>query len=408
MPIPVLHKELHSLLSGPKFFLRKFCYLFELMKTLEPHRLRGIVRLSEHANLSGIDWYSYTHSIFRWRKRILRWAPDLETDLTGYEALYVYGRHYIFKTCDEAHKQPDKAIAILILVLVFEEIQCMIEDQTLNHSLAEHMQLVLKSRLRVLCGQAFNSHRRLDTKSQVAAVCVASNNQLELYLRDLLPYHHRISSFELLRVYIILFPTHLTTSHLDSNPPCLLNRFNSNAISQNAIKTDDCCCGWILDSISSGVLGFFGLSTKSFARHFHTRQQVFQGVGAERTSFSKLMKLTFGQRMEKNISLKLKSRIFWEAFCKSMNIFLSTDFKETIVPTPEDLQELFFHILSETAMLHNTFWDYVRENAASIGTISDTYKITYLFLAIFTTKYENFMSNTEFTRQYSPIFEKGD
>lgn len=280
-----------------------------------------------------------------------------------------------------AHKLPRKDIAILLIVFVFDEVQHLREVQTLDPSLADHLQLALKSRLKVLCALIFDFDRskKLTRKSEnlPSAICIDYIEETS----SCLPPHYRGCSYKFWLAVRDQLPPRLTATRLDS-PLCLLSRSNSNERHHDAPQTDDCCCGWTFDSIPSGVLNFFGHSAQSFARHFHARQWVISFAEVELAFKAReLMNTVFRRLGMEKVSLQKKMTIFREALYLTLRLsfFLTHQMNtHTTIMLPEDQlsaqaeghrQQLLVIILEAAVSIYHVFWASRREGQTDAKSI---------------------------------------
>ena len=264
-------KNLSPQYSGFNASIRKFDYLLGLMNSLEPFRLRMMFR-NRTIEIKALNFgkvlhlYTYSHSIIRWKKLLLYLDPELHDVLAVFGLLYREACLGMFGYCDSAHKSPMKIEAITLMVFVLDEVKGLKKMPELDPSISEHLQLALQSRLKVLCAQIFHSGsaKALSLQSTYPHVPILVD-YIEGLSSCLPPHYSGCSSGLWAHLRDDVLP-HLTAINMDS-PSCLLRRPNSIERHHDAPQTDDCYCGWMVDSIPSGVLAFFGNSTESFARH---------------------------------------------------------------------------------------------------------------------------------------------
>jgi hypothetical protein len=342
------------------------------MNSLEPFRPRMVWR-TRTVELKGFDFfkilqlYSYSHSITRLKDLLLYLDPELHDVLPIFEDFYREACLLMFKFCDAAHKFLNKNFpkdfAITVMVFVFDEVKGLKEMPTLDASIAEHLQLALKSRLKVLLSRVFDS-------GGTKAPGWKSTDNLLLGLID---YIEEISSvlppqysgcsigwWAHLRGEVL---PHIAAINMDSSS-CLLRRPNIIKRYHNDPQMDDCCCGWMTDSIPSGVLAFFAYSAESFARQLHAKEWV------KGSSFKarELMNTVFERPSITNANLRKKIAIFREALYWTLDKCFKYSSKLYLHPTvmlPEDKlvdlartqrQVLLVIILEEAAAINHDFW----------------------------------------------------
>ena len=73
-----------------------------------------------------------------------------------------------------AHKMPRKDLAILSIILAFDEFQYFREFQILDPSLVDHLLIALKSRLKVFYAQCFNfdPSKKLARKPKILNIAI--------------------------------------------------------------------------------------------------------------------------------------------------------------------------------------------------------------------------------------------
>jgi hypothetical protein len=345
--------------------MRKPGYLLGLMDSLEPFRLR--MTLKTHKMKFGrldffnvLQLYTYSHSIIRFKELLLYLDPELLNILLIFELLYRLACLDMFNYCDSAHKSPSRIEAIILMIYVFDELRGLKEMPTLDPSIAEHLQLALKSRLKVLCAPIFHSDDSKALRWKLAYPVVTVNIDYIKELSSFLPPHYSgCSSFLWADLRDEVLP-HLTAINMDSSS-CLLRRPNSIERHHDAPQTDNCCCGWTVDSIPSSVLAFFSYSTESFARHFFARRQ-------SRFNARELMNTVFGPPSKTNVSLRKKIAIFREALYwtlrKTFHMSRILNLHPTVVLPENQLaaqakghrQMLLVIILEEAVAINHDFW----------------------------------------------------
>lgn len=312
-----------SLCSDLDTFLRKCGYYLDLMDSVEPPGLRTIF----YQRRIGDDFwfYSYCHSILQWKAVLLLLAPENRHNLAIFERLYRVSCLSLFKECDEAFISLQKDSALVVTALVFGENQYL-RNMTPEYALADHIESALRSRLKVLCAQLFDwspsqkSVRKLKNLELAQNISFAgASSFLPPHYRGCL-VHDRLTS----RVGVLLS----SDTTLWESLPCLLNRCNSNKSGDDALQRDHCCCGWMFDSLPSGLLSFFGQSARSFADFLHANDGFINFAG-ESPNFEvrDLVSKFFGplDLEEKNRPkettiwiLKLKTALFQQALRRSL------------------------------------------------------------------------------------------
>ena len=359
--MPELLKTSSSQFSAYDAFLQRFSYLFELMGSLEPSRLRSVMRPKG----SLMYLYSYTHSIVRWKSILLFLDPKLRQILPIFEDLYRNACLYVFVYCD-AHIIPQDSSHALFIGLVIDEVCCLRETQTLNPSLVDHLLLILKTRLATFCARTFfDRPKKLKSKSP--------NELLARYINFIkgatscLPTHYRGCS-RLIWLNIRFSPW---TDFASTRPDSLLglpSHPNSNEHYRDAPQTDNCCCGWKSESIPPGVRKFFDHSTHSFALYLHTGLPAYSLSWEEAFEPCKSMNMISRQLSMENVSLQKKMAIFREAMyfalwfsfhCeKQLNLYSTVNVPEDQLEEPVDVHRplLLVIILDLAVLIYRDFW----------------------------------------------------
>ena len=244
------------------------------MDSVEPPRLR--THFYQRRIVNDFWLYSYCHSILQWKAVLLLLAPENRHILAIFERLYRVSCLSLFKECDEAFISLQKNSALVVTALVFGENQYL-RNMTPEYALADHIDLALRSRLKVLCAQLF------DWSSSQKSVRKLKNWELAQNISfagasSFLPPHYRGCLVHDRFISRAGVPPPSDTTPWESLP-CLLNRCNSNKSGDDALQRDDCCCGWMFDSLPSGLLSFFGQSARSFADCLHAKDGVITFAG---------------------------------------------------------------------------------------------------------------------------------
>jgi hypothetical protein len=313
-----------------------------------------------------LQLYSYSHGITRLKDLLLYLDPELHDVLPIFEDIYREACLLMFKFCDVAHKFLKKDFpenfAIIVMVFVFDKVKGLKEMPTLDASIAEHLQLALQSSLKVLLSRVFHSGgtKALRWKSTDSVLLELIDN-----IEELSPYlppqygDRSTGRWAPLRGEVL---PHIAAINTDSSS-CLLRRPNSIERYHDDLQMDDCGCGWMTDSIPSGVLAFFAYSTTSFARQLHAREWV------KRLSFKahELMKTVFERPSITNAKLRKKIAIFREALYWTLEKSFKYSSKLNLHPTvmlPEDQcvvlariqhQVLIVIILEEAAAINHDY-----------------------------------------------------
>ena len=379
-----------SAFSDRSEFEQKFGYLQELMDTLEPLRLRA--RLYRREMLE-VSFYTYAHSIVRWKEAILYMVPEMERVIAFFESRFRYHYLNVCKLCDHMYKSAQKGLALIWTVLILDEVQYLRGSEILEPEplLAESTIPALESRLKVLCTQIFDfdppEKPTRELKNQDLAMFLDHQTTASSFLPS--HYHSPQSSI----IYIIRtvrneLPPPGTTVQWDS-PPCLLSRANGNTSGYDTLQMDHCgdicCCGWMFDSLPSGLLSFFDLSAKSFAHHFHAKEWTVDFAG-EKPAFEAhhIMHVMFDstdveqmilQKEMAIVNLRKKMSIFRQACKVSLQHFfigirilkqLSTTMKLSeaqIKVQVEDYRQIMLFYILKTAVL--IYYAYFKANGKS-------------------------------------------
>ena len=208
--------------------------------------------------------------IVRWVRLLVFLIPKLQHDLALFKSLYRYNCSYLLDDCDQAHMSPHKHRAVMIVVLTYYEIKRLMESETSDRAVADHLLLALKDRLKIFCSRIFDFDESKDFTRDREHILAAKMVDYMPELSSCLPPHYRGRSWgsDLLLKYDIPLDSSAVLLEL---PSCLLRRSDSSECCYDNAQTDNCCCGWAFDSAPSGLLSFFGHSANSFARYVHSK-----------------------------------------------------------------------------------------------------------------------------------------
>ena len=344
------------------------------MDTVEPSRPRTIFYQRRSADLVWI--YSYSQSIVRWRAVLLLLAPENRHILALFERIYRDCCFRIFKLCDEAFKSPWEGGALSVTALVFGEVQYL-RNMTPEYVLADHIDLALRSRLKVLCAQLFDwgpSQKPVRKLKNWKTARMISHFQ---GASSFLPPHYRGCLVHDRFISRAGVPSPSDTTPLEPLP-CLLNRCNINKSGDDALQRDHCCCGWMFDSLPSGLLSFFGQSARSFADCLHAKDGVINFAG-ESPDFEvrNLLSKVFGPsdleeiNRPKEITVSIldwKTALFRQALCCSLrysflaihefnNFTTITLSQDQLMVQAEGYRQLVLLFILPTAVyIYGSFW----------------------------------------------------
>ena len=305
--------------------------LVAVMNILEPQRMR-LMLLRPGGDNSLLLW-TYIHSIVRWKESLLCLAPELCEVVGVFELAEMLFLARVFRIFEDAQSLGKRNL-IVFLILIFDEVQRLGSTQRLDAALADQLQLAIKSRLQVFCTSVFDFHPpkkpRKELKNLWLAQMVAHNKETSCCI----PPHYRDSSYaygfwidveaEALR--------HLDPNSLNSTS-CLVSRSNC---TDRHHDTNRCCCGWISDTIPAGILNWFGLSSKTFLRYFHSEAVILFGTLALTSEDAhRIMNTMSGDWHLENESLLYKMTIFYQSFqiCLAFAIERSQKFHDTRTTT---------------------------------------------------------------------------
>ena len=296
-----------SQFGGTYDFLQKFVYLFDFMRFFEQYRSNFFLSKS---NGTRLWFYAFSHSIIRWKRVLLFLAPGLKRVLDLIEKLHKYLCLSVFEDCDQLHGHTNKFEAVMVCVTIFDEIKHhqfehhQMSMEILDSSARDHVQLLLKSRLKVFCSRVYDFDESKLNLSKIdkseANIKVAMVIARVPELSSCLPRRYQDPVWywdaEFRRLLSIKKPS---TAQL---PACLLPRLDISDYH------DSCCCGRASDSAPPGFLSLFGHSARSFADFVHSGPQkislrevekdfdarqalndVFGGQGIDSSSLNKRM-----------------------------------------------------------------------------------------------------------------------
>ena len=145
---PPIHSAVASKFDGVDDALQKFPDLFGLTYPLEP--------LGPNMCFKPVsDVPTDVHRVMCWERLLVFLVPKLQHDLAFFKILYRYNCSCILDDCDQAHRSRYKDRAIMVVVLTFCEIKRLMETETIDPAVAEHLQLALKDRLKIFCSRIF-------------------------------------------------------------------------------------------------------------------------------------------------------------------------------------------------------------------------------------------------------------
>lgn len=301
--------------------------LVAVMDCLEYQRMR-LIALRPGGN-SILDLWIYIHVTVQWKESLLYLAPELREAVGLFEKWEVQFLAMVFRIFEDA-QSVDKRSLTFILILIFEEVQRLGSTQRLDATLADQLQMAIKSRLQVFCTSVLDFLPPKKPGKKLKNLGLAQMIGYNKETSCCLPPHYRDSSY----VYGLLQEVegatlrHLDPSSLDSTS-CLLSRSNS---TDRHHDTNRCCCGWISDTIPAGILNWFGFSSKKNLRYFHSESGIM--VLSPEVAH-KIMNTMLGSWHLDNVSLLHKMTIFYQSFrtCLRFAIELSQKFHNLTTTT---------------------------------------------------------------------------
>jgi hypothetical protein len=141
--------ESFRLEKGSHAYRRKYTHLLQLMYALEPNELGAFSKM--------FGELFYISQFFQWRAVLLYLAPELRSFLAFQELQYRDLCLWTLRFCDLAHKPSrPKDIVIFAIVNLLIEVPRLRRSKELDSSSAEHLEDILRSRLKVLCAIVFH------------------------------------------------------------------------------------------------------------------------------------------------------------------------------------------------------------------------------------------------------------
>jgi hypothetical protein len=253
--------ESFDLDKGSHAYRRKYTPLLQLMDDLEPNELRGFSEM--------FGELFHTSQFFQWRAVLLYFAPEAPSFLAIQELIYRHVCLLTLRFCDLAHKPgPPKDLVIFAIVNLLTEVPRLRRSEELDSSSADHLEDILRSRLKILCAIVFHPDQfdaNKNPKLFQLGMLIARREGLS-YLP---PRDWGRSGLPLENGRDVMSAHSTATRQYISS--CLLSRPESSEQGPNASKTDGCCCGLVFDNIPTYLLIFFPHSLGSFMRCVHGR-----------------------------------------------------------------------------------------------------------------------------------------
>jgi hypothetical protein len=274
--------------------------------------MRLIVLPSGSNSILGL--WTYTHSIVQWKESLLYLAPELHEFVGVFEKAEMSFLAEVFWIF-ENEQSLDKKDLIPFLLLIFDEVQRLGSTQRLDAALADQLQLAIKSRLQVFCTSVFDFHPPKKPRKKLKNLWLAQMIDYNKETSCCIPPHYRDSSYAY-GVWLKAEVGGATLRHLDPNSldsaSCLISHSNS---TDRHHDTNRCCCGWISDTIPAGILNWFGFSSKTFLRCFHSESVIRFGILAlTYEDAHRIMNTMSGSWHLDNVSLLHKMTIFYQSF----------------------------------------------------------------------------------------------
>ena len=195
-----------------------------------------------------------------WERLLIFLIPKFQHDPAFFKTLYRSNCSYLFNDCDQAHRSPHKDRAVMVVVLTFYEIKRLMETETIDPTVAEHLRLALKDRLKIFCSRIFDFDESKEVTRDRGHILAANMVDSVPELSSCLPPHYRGRSWGWGSKLPLEYDMPLGPSAaLLGLPSCLLHLSHSSECCDDNAQTDSCCCGWTLDSVPHGCLNCFGL-----------------------------------------------------------------------------------------------------------------------------------------------------
>ena len=260
----------------------------------------------------------------------------------------------------------DKESAVVAGVLVFKEIKHLTKTDKLDPSAVEHVQLALKTRLKILCSRIFDYDESTSRQETFPKILINIIN-LVPELAFCLPPRHRQG----------FVPYFVPATPLDLSA-CLERRSDSSDNSCDDRQIDSCCCGWAFDSIPPVLRNLFGHSARSFAHCVHSGPQKLL-LGGEELAFDirQAMNEVFGGPWSDNSSLRKSTIVFasilsvllWQLFERSnyeteelINREMLSGMFRSACLTEYYRPRFFVHLLRSAVVMYHEFWNLDRES----------------------------------------------
>jgi len=308
-------------------------------------------------------WQSYFHSIVHLKKILLYMKPEFReivglVEQTEMLALSIMFSHFENLT--------DSKLQLLVLLHLFDDVQRLGKICELDAAIANELQIAMKSRLQALCTKFFDfgypKKPRKNLKNLRLASVLNSNEETSSCLP---PHYHGSSHFLWVELKTM---EHVKRDTLNSTP-CLLSRSNNIDGYRDITQTGHCSCGWISDSIPTEILQWFGFSTKTFLRYFHTEYDIrFGVVQIVPDDYDLLLKSIFDTWQLDGVGLLYKMSVFYQSFQDSLtwafgithqeNDRTSTKLSDDQLLTTATLyrEAIFFHVFLTAGELMSAFF----------------------------------------------------
>jgi hypothetical protein len=338
--------------------------LVAVMNCIEHQRMRLIVLRPGGDSILNLG--PYIHSIVQWKDSLLYLAPELREVVGVLEKGEMQFLAGVFRKFEDAQSL-DKRGLIPILILIFEEVQRLGSTQRLDAALADQLQLAIKSRLQVFCTSVFDFHPPKNPRKKLKNMWLAQMVDYNKELSCCVPPHYRdpVYACHLWVKVAEAALLHLDPNSLDSTS-CLVSRSNS---TDRHHDTNRCCCGWISDTIPAGILNWFGFSSKTFLRYFHSESVIRFGIIVLTPEDALgIMNTMSGSWHLDNVSLLHKMTIFYQSFrtclrCaigysqKSHDLTTTTLSQDQLLAQARAHRELlFFTVLEEASEIMHAFF----------------------------------------------------